>query len=200
MRQSSTSDYRPGDGPTPGTGPTGILGRMTGAVSRAQEDLVAGRAWKARDRLVGYLAESRDPEALSLLGEVLYVMGDLPAAGAAWFGTARRGDDVDTAISAWRERYADQFGEMYKSLPRSVRQEPRIARVEALRHKAIEQDEASGRPPRVEPGPGKAARAAQRRGAGGLDSAVVIALALAAVVLVSAVVGFVTILKWMLPG
>lgn len=175
---------------------------MTGAVARAHEDLVAGRAWKARDRLVGYLADSRDPQALDLLGEVLYGMGDLPAAGAAWFGTARKGEDVDAAMSAWRERHADRFGEMYRSLPRSVRSEPRIARVEALRRKAIEQDEAGGRKPATgtgSAGEGKRGARGGTGGTGGPDSAVVIALILAGAIAACAVVGVITILRWILP-
>src|SRR5687767_12161264 len=77
------------------------------AVLRARADLDAGREWKARERLVGHLAGDYDPEALELLGEVNYAMRDLPAAGAAWFGTTRRGKDVDEAVEAWRERHGD---------------------------------------------------------------------------------------------
>ena len=77
-------------------------GHHSGAVERARADLAAGRAWKARDRLTGFLRDEYDPEALELLGEVHHTMGDLPAAGAAWFGTSRRGHDVDESIEAWR--------------------------------------------------------------------------------------------------
>ena len=63
-------------------------------------------------------------------------MRDLPAAGAAWFGTARRGTDVDEAVEAWRERHGDHFAQMWSSLPRSVREREGNKRVDALRRRA----------------------------------------------------------------
>jgi hypothetical protein len=164
-----------------------------GAVARARDDLAAGRVWKARDRLAGYLADSHDEEALDLLGEVLHSMGDLPAAGAAWFATNRHGEDVDRAIEAWRERHAGQLDQMWRSLPRSVRERPGSARVEALRRRA----EQLGVPAAV--GTHRSGGAAAS-GGGGTDPAVVIAVALALVFVVCAVVGAVTLLRWMVPG
>lgn len=169
-----------------------------GVLARARADLQAGRAWKARDRLVGHVAEHRDPEALDLLGQVLHDMGDLPAAGAAWFGSPRRGPEVDEAVAAWRERHGDHFGEMWRSLPRTVRKEPRSAKLEALRKRAIDQDTAEGR---IRP------RGADRRApgdggadSGGFDAATLIAWILAALFVACAVIGLVTVLRWMVPA
>ena len=50
------------------------------AVQRARADLEAGREWKAREGLLAHLAGAYDAEALELLGEVNFVMRDLPAA------------------------------------------------------------------------------------------------------------------------
>ncbi len=169
-----------------------------GVVDRARGDLQHGRAWKARDRLVGYLASHRDPEALDLLGQVLYDMGDLPAAGAVWFGSARRGADVNEAVAAWRERHGDDFGQMWRSVPRSLRSEPRTPKLEALRNKAIEQDRREGRGDR---GPDHQARQKDVPDAeAGVDPATVIAWVLAAAFVVCGIVGLVTILQWMVPG
>lgn len=166
-------------GPQPGE-------HHSGAVQRARSDIAAGREWKARDRLVGHLADHYDPEALELLGEVHHAMRDLPSAGAAWFGTARRGTDVDQAIEAWRERHSDNFGQMWRSLPRTVREVHGNKRVDALRRRA-EQDA---------PAPAAAAPA----GRGGVDAAVVIAVAVGVLFVACALVGLVTVLSWLVPG
>jgi hypothetical protein len=172
-----------------------------GAVQRARADLEAGREWKARERLVGHLAGEYDAEALELLGEVSYAMRDLPAAGAAWFGTNRRGADVDESVEAWRERHGDHFAQMWSSLPRSVRELEGNKRVDALRRRA-EQAGSSG-------GPSSAAGAASGptrqvsgddSGDGGTDAATVIALALGALFVACAVIGLVTVLGWLVPG
>jgi hypothetical protein len=156
------------------------------AVQRARADIAAGREWKARDRLVGHLADRYDAEALELLGEVHYAMRDLPSAGAAWFGTARRGKDVDEAVEAWRERHADQFGQMWRSLPRTVRDREGNKRVDALRARA----ERDAPTPMSAPAPAK----------GGVDAAVVIAVLVGVLFVACALVGLVTVLRWIVPG
>ncbi len=79
--------------------------RRLPAITRARADLDAGRLWKARDRLEGLRSQKpADQEVLGLLGEVLYEMGDLPAAGQTWFLTTREGDEVEWAFAAMRER------------------------------------------------------------------------------------------------
>jgi hypothetical protein len=170
----------------------------SGAVQRARADLAEGREWKARERLVGHLAGEYDAEALELLGEVNYAMRDLPAAGAAWFGTSRRGADVDEAVEAWRERHGDHFAQMWSSLPRSVREREGNKRVDALRRRA---EQVAGSPGTG--GPGGAAQprpAAEDTGDGGPDAATIIALALAVLFVVCAIVGLVTVLGWLVPG
>lgn len=217
----STHRRCPGDG----SGPPGILTRVTeepqeqsaspssGAVQRARADLAAGREWKARERLVGHLAAEYDAEALELLGEVSYAMRDLPAAGAAWFGTARRGKDVDEAVEAWRERYGDHFAQMWSSLPRSVRELEGNKRVDALRRRAEQVGSSGGtgstpgagaRPGAGSAGPGPVVHprpaADDDTGDGGTDAATAIALALAGLFVVCAVIGLVTVLGWLVPG
>lgn len=155
---------------------------------RARVDLAAGREWKARDRLVGHLAGEYDAEALELLGEVHYAMRDLPSAGGAWFGTGRRGHDVDEAIEAWRERHHDHFQEMWRSLPRSVRDHDGNKRVDALRRK-VEQQRAQEQ--------GTSGAPSTAASSGGVDTAVVIAVALAVAFVVCAIIGFVTAVGWL---
>lgn len=160
-----------------------------GTLAQARADLAAGREWRARERLVAHLAETYDPEALELLGEVQYAMRDLPAAGAAWFGTGRRGEDVDAAVDAWREQYSDHFPAMWLSLPAPVREHEGNKRVDALRRRAA-----------AVPAPGVEATAAvEPEGSGGFDAAVVVALVLAGLFVVCAVIGFVTVLVWLVP-
>jgi len=160
-------------------------------ITKAYADLASGQAWRARDALVAYLEHNNDEEALGVLGGVLYGMGDLPAAGAAWFGTAKRGDEVEDAINAWREHHGDHFGRMWRSLPRSVRRSSEVPRVEALKRKAIERDELDGKEPFVAPEPPPKE---------GIDAALVIAYVIAALLVVCAAVGLVQILSWMTPG
>ncbi len=173
----------------------GTLGGVTDAatdaalVRRAREALDGGSPWRARDLLQGYVAEHRDPTALALLGEVLHDMGDEPGAGAAWFGAGVRGPEVDAAIAAWREKHDDDFGDMWRSLPASVRRAPRSPKVDALRTKAMQADEARDSARREDPG-------AQD----GMDAAQVISWVIAAVFVVCAVVGLITILGWIFPN
>lgn len=159
-------------------------------IEQAHADLASGQAWRARDALSRYLQHTADEEVLILLGGVLYGMGDLPAAGAAWFGTSKRGGEVDDAIRAWREHHEDHFGNMWRSLPRSVRRSPTVPRVEALKRKAIERDELDGKEPFVAPEPTK----------DGIDAALVVAYMIAILLAICAAVGLVQILAWMTPG
>jgi hypothetical protein len=159
-------------------------------IEQAHADLAAGQAWRARDALARYLHHTPDEEVLSTLGGVLYGMGDLPGAGAAWFGTGKQGTEVDEAIKAWREHHEDHFGNMWRSLPRSVRRQPTVPRVEALKRKAIERDELDGKEPYVAPEAPKE----------GIDAALVVAYVIAILLAVCAAVGLVQILSWMTPG
>lgn len=161
------------------------------AVQRARADLEAGREWKARERLLERLGAEYDAEALELLGEVHFAMRDLPAAGAAWFGTGRRGQDVDDAIAAWRERHDDHFAEMFRSLPRVVREREGNKRVDALRRRAEQLDSSEAVP---QASTGEAASSS------GPDAAFVIAVALGILFVACAVIGLVTLLQWLVPG
>ncbi|MGL5930910.1 MAG: hypothetical protein ACRCY8_18410 [Dermatophilaceae bacterium] len=164
-----------------------------GALGQARDALDDGARWRARDILEQYVADERDPDALALLGEVLHDMGDLPRAGAVWFGAGRRGPAVDEAVAAWREQAGDDFLAMWRSLPASVRAEPRPPRIEALRARAA--DTAGGDPDDADD-----ASSAEDADGGGLDAARVIAWLLAAVFVVCAVIGAVTVLGWLVPG
>ena len=73
------------------------------AIDRARDDLDSQRPWKARERLRAYLkAFPLDAVARDLLGQTLYDMRDLPAAGAVWFLSERDDDDARAAIEALR--------------------------------------------------------------------------------------------------
>lgn len=161
--------------------------RVSEVLEAAHADVAQGKAWRACDLLRSHVTTIRDDEALTLLGGILYSMGDLPGAGAAWFGTSRKGLQVDEAVRAWREHHGDHFGAMWRSLPASVRKDPRVPRAEALREKAMTVDEGA------DPTPAPSVDS-------GVDGAVVIAWVVAALLLVCTVVGLVTILEWMVGG
>jgi hypothetical protein len=173
-----------------------------GVVARAHEAIDAKQLWVARDLLAAHVREERDVDALRLLGEVHHGMGDLPAAGAVWFGAGVKGPEVEAAVQAWRSLHGDDFGAMWRSLPRSVRQEPRSKKVEALRSKALEAREVAGST--VDPaGSGvtsSSSASGSSSGSGGIDAAQIIAWVIAALVVVCAIVGLVQILRWMVPG
>lgn len=172
-------------------------------VDEALGAIEAERLWEARDLLAARVREERDVDALRLLGEVHHGMGDLPAAGAAWFGAGVKGPEVEAAVTAWREANADDFGAMWRSLPRSVRQEPRSKKVEALRGKALEARDAADALSSDERGSGSGSKelvTKESSSGGGIDAAQVIAWVIAAFVVVCAIVGLVQILRWMVPG
>ncbi|MGL5910974.1 MAG: hypothetical protein ACRCZP_13280, partial [Phycicoccus sp.] len=87
----------------------------------------------------------------------------------------------------------DDFLSMWRSLPRSVRAEPRPPRIEALRARAAET--AGGDPDEADD-----AAPAEDVDDGGVDAARVIAWLLAAVFVACAVIGAVTVLGWLVPG
>ena len=76
---------------------------MSTVIQRAHADVEAGHPWMARDRLVSALHQRQDDEILHLLAEVHAQMGDLPAAGALWFATARD-DERARAANGIRDR------------------------------------------------------------------------------------------------
>lgn len=188
---------QPSDVTTPDT-PT----QESSVVAEAHAAIDAKRLWVARDLLAAHVREERDVAALRLLGEVHHGMGDLPAAGAAWFGAGVKGPEVEAAVAAWRSDHGDDFGAMWRSLPRSVRQEPRSNKVEALRAKALGARESAGEV--ADPaGSGTAlspSASSTSSSGGGIDAAQIIAWVIAALVVVCAIVGLVQVLRWMVPG
>jgi hypothetical protein len=78
---------------------------------------------------------------------------------------------------------------MWRSLPRTVRDNPGNPRVEALRRRAGVDRTAAGTVP-----------SAPVQTGGGVDAAVVITVVLAILFVVCAVVGAVTLLRWIVPG
>ncbi|WP_130494763.1 DUF6584 family protein [Motilibacter rhizosphaerae] len=69
-------------------------------VEAALADVAAGRPWAARDRLRSALVRDRtNPRLHDLLGEVLFAMGDLPAAGLAWFLSSRENADPSAVVA-----------------------------------------------------------------------------------------------------
>ena len=82
------------------------MSQSPAAIDRARDDLAAQRPWKARERLRSYLkAFPLDAVARDLLGQTLYDMRDLPAAGALWFLSERDDDDARAAIDALRDEH-----------------------------------------------------------------------------------------------
>lgn len=172
-----------------------------GVLERAAADLASGRAWKARDRLSGALVNRCDDAVLGMLGEVCFAMRDLPAAGAAWFGTTRQGEDVDAALAAWFERFGHDPDELWRTLPWAVRESardtarsPRVAELARSVTRAERR-----RRPRLRPGeeawPPVLPRTAGERAATVL--APVVGLSFGAFFLACLVVGAVTILRWL---
>lgn len=185
-------------------------------LDQARAAVDAGVAWRARDLLAAHVEAERDPESLSLLGEVYESMGDLPRAGAIWFAAGAKGDDVDAAVAAWRAQSGDDFAVMWWSLPASVRVKPMPRRIEALRERALAAGadvdaEApgtasdAGEVTDVVPTTSTSTEVAVRAGdededEGGFDASWYVAWVLAVLFVVFAVIGFVTALGWIVPG
>lgn len=80
---------------------------------------------------VGALQQRQDDEILHLLAEVHAQMGDLPAAGALWFATARDDERARAAIAAWRERHPGLIAR-WNSIPSPVRRHACTPELNAL--------------------------------------------------------------------
>lgn len=117
---------------------------MDDSLARARADLAAGRAWKARDRLVGTLTHRQDAEVLDLLATVHHTMRDLPAAGALWFATGRSDDLTAPALAAWRERHGNDH-DRWRSLPAPVRRHVDSPALRALEASASREEAAAVR-------------------------------------------------------
>jgi hypothetical protein len=150
------------------------------------------------------LAHRADDELLSLLGDVYVAMGDQPAAGAAWFPTARRGADVDEALAAWRARHGADPIQLWLSLPRVVRVAPVVEPVRTLRDEAVAAVKRRNRRSsqhivvndltlRLDAGP----RSRYDEEASGFDFCCAVVVLVVLVVLVLMGVGAWTIVEWM---
>ena len=116
-----------------------------------KEELDRGRLWKARDRLLGKLADQpANQDLLGLIGEVYFAMGDLPQAGRYWWLTDRDDDRAGAAATAFYERFGTNEFDVLRALPRptiadaypQVVRDRYVALVEAARRGV-----AHGRPP-----------------------------------------------------
>jgi hypothetical protein len=86
---------------------------------RVKEELDNGRLWKARDRLLGKIADQpANQDILGLLGDVYFAMGDLPQAGRYWWLTDRDDDRADAAAKAFYERFGTSDVDVLRALPR----------------------------------------------------------------------------------
>jgi hypothetical protein len=86
-------------------------------IDRARDDVSAGELWRARDRLRGVLQnDPANQQALDLLGEVYWQMGDFPQAGRFWWLTDRADG---RAAEAWRafERSRPELRDRLRALP-----------------------------------------------------------------------------------
>lgn len=94
------------------------MGQGSTGIERARRDLAEGRPWKARQRIGSYLgAHPADQEALDLLGEICAAMNDLPAAGAAWFLTARDDERAREAVAVLRDEHRGSLTGLIGALP-----------------------------------------------------------------------------------
>jgi hypothetical protein len=78
-------------------------------------------------------------------------MGDLPAAGAVWFACGRSDAEAQVANQTWVERYGDDPVQMWRSLPRPIRDQPTSDQVRALHSRASSSSVARGQPGAVVP-------------------------------------------------
>jgi hypothetical protein len=119
-------------------------------MSRAEADLAAGRAWKARDRLTGLLTHRQDEAVLDLLATVHHQMHDLPAAGALWFVTGRDDEPAHAAIDAWRQRHGNDHDRWYSILA-PIRRRAKSADLKSLQASAARDVEGRARVQRGKP-------------------------------------------------
>jgi len=143
--------------PSPRTYPAGV---PAPSVIKARVDLREGRPWRARQRLESFVSQNpTHQEALELLGDVLYEMGDTPRAGRYWLLTSRTDNRATAALRALRERYPLpedvlaqlRVGPLLTTIPNDAQ-----LRVERLRQ------EARTRGIEWTPGPGRLARKGAR--------------------------------------
>jgi hypothetical protein len=171
---------------------------MGTGIDRARDDVSAGELWRARDRLRGVLQnDPANQQALDLLGEVYWQMGDFPQAGRFWCLTERADE---RAAEAWRafERSRPELRDRLRSVPA---RKPVAAYPPAVRDRLAElQAQATRAGVEWEPGEAlRRPRGPRDPGAGGYGwRGEAIAIALLAVVVGVWVVGFATVLAFLI--
>jgi hypothetical protein len=116
-------------------------------LAKARAEIEARRLWKARDRLAGAIRFDRyDQAVLEMLGEVHFLMGDLPEAGRCWFLIERFGPDVERAREALVERYGNDPALVLESIPFGGELERYPALVRSRIEELAEQAGKRGRP------------------------------------------------------
>ena len=89
------------------------------AIEHAENELRAGRLWRAKEVLQGSLRHAGyDVELFEKLGLVLLAMGDLPQAGRYLFLCARRDPTYDEAIRTFLSRHRKNPRGLYQTFPR----------------------------------------------------------------------------------
>ena len=92
------------------------------AIEHANEELQAGRPWRAKEILQGSLRHAGyDVELFEKLGVVLLTMGDLPEAGRYLFLSASRDAKYDEAIRIFISRHGKDVRGLYQAFPRGAR-------------------------------------------------------------------------------
>lgn len=89
------------------------------AIEHANEELRAGRPWRAKEILEGSLRHAGyDVELFEKLGVVLLTMGDLPQAGRYLFLSGCRDAKYDEAIRIFISRHGKDVRGFYQTFPR----------------------------------------------------------------------------------
>jgi uncharacterized protein DUF6584 len=89
------------------------------AIEHANQELQAGRLWRAKEILQGSLRDAGyDVELFEKLGVVLLTMGDLPQAGRHLFLSGCRDAKYDEAIRIFISRHGKDVRGLYQTFPR----------------------------------------------------------------------------------
>lgn len=167
-----------------------------GALARAQAELEAGRAWRAKEILRGSLAnpsQAADPELLEFFGALLDRLGDRLEAGKLLYLSGRRAERYDAAIALFLERSERLPGEQFVALfPKAIRFQglgclPEIVRRDLAERGVSDEDLARDKPISIP----------VEEDAGG-GAAVGVAIGIGCLVLLasSSFLGCVTVLRW----
>lgn len=170
---------------------------MTDRFAKVEMEIRAGRLWRAKEMVQGALAKPEfDPDLLEKYGQILLAMGDDLEAGRYLFASGRRRPDYRRAIDLFASRYPPKAGRAAPMMPNMLRRHIALARdvissddfVHGGYPPAILEQLERWKPRRKS----KSTTSAWRR-----FSARALLVTIAAVILLSAVVGFVTILWWL---